>query len=121
MGWSGAVDAVQAGVRKIVFEEAKIPSATEVRKDQPLPPSSGSTVVYLDGFYYLRALQDATRRLAKEGSPEHHRFVQGCKRLGLSLNQAKSLVGAAQAPILGGELLGSLDDLGKLGGSIVAG
>ena len=43
-----ALTLIQAAIRHISYEIAKVPSLGDVRKDRPLPSTDSHTVLYLD-------------------------------------------------------------------------
>eukprot|EP00435_Cladocopium_sp_Y103_P024511 s1749_g6.t1 len=107
MGWKSAVTLVQAAVRKIVFGMCKVPQATSVQKDRPLPGSRDLTVVYLDNFDELRRLRAFGEGLDQPTISDHHqKFLEVCDKLGLGRNEAKQLVMSLTGGIQGGELDG---------------
>lgn len=82
---------------------------TDVRNDKCFPSEGDLSLVYLDGFDYLRKLStDVAMALNKKKvpSPAYLRFVSTCKRLKVPLNDGKALLGAINAGCLGGVLLG---------------
>ena len=129
MGWIGAVDVVQAFARRLVFQEAGVAAACELRKDKPLP-APDVAIVCMDGFDYIARVQllgDVINEeqegagqlvkplgeptLAGQRSEAMVRFVSTCKQFGIPLNWAKRLVRALRGPILGGEFDGLVGTL----------
>ena len=80
MGWLSAVDVIQHVVRKLVYQEAEVPTATEIAKGRLFPPGPDYSMVYLDSFDLLRvrAAHDIHQVLHTE-SESHQRFVAVCE------------------------------------------
>eukprot|EP00973_Karenia_brevis_P081878 11352795-Karenia_brevis.AAC.1 len=55
MGWHSAVDVCQEAVRHIAYSLAKVDGDTEVNTKTAMPASPPYTLIYLDGFDYIRA------------------------------------------------------------------
>ncbi|CAE6967009.1 unnamed protein product [Symbiodinium sp. CCMP2592] len=107
MGWTSAVTLIQAAIRHISYEIARIPPYGDVRKDQPLPAGDTHTVLYLDNFDEVRYLKEETaEKEAGQPSENHRRFITACELLGLPRNLGKQLCGALSGTLQGGELLG---------------
>lgn len=106
MGWISAVGVVQAAIRHLAFEVAKLPPAGELQKGKPIPEGD-KFLLYLDSVDQLRIV-DRTCRAVLEGTPseEHTRFEEACRQRGLPRNQGKALAGALRGSIQGGELRG---------------
>ena len=107
MGWVSSVAVIQAIVRHLVFEEARVPLSSEVAKTKPMPKDDDLTVIYLDSFDELRKLEESCKQ-ALEGkmSGRHQAFLDVCERRKLPLNEAKRLVASTQGTLQGGELDG---------------
>eukprot|EP00438_Fugacium_kawagutii_P032818 Skav214751 [mRNA] locus=scaffold983:190131:202825:- [translate_table: standard] len=106
MGWVSAVGIVQAAIRWLAFEEAKISEEQEVQKQKDVPKGD-KFLLYLDSVDQLRqASKGMAKVLAGTPSPEHERFEEACARHGLPRNQSKRLAGALAGTIQGRDLLG---------------
>ena len=131
MGWVSSVAVIQAIVRHLVFEEARVPLSSEVAKTKPMPPDDDLTVIYLDSFDELRKLDESCQQ-ALEGkmSGRHKAFLEVCERRKLPLNEAKRLVASTRGTLQGGELDGEkgryglarekMTDLLSLGSGLLA-
>ena len=108
MGFAGAADIVQAWIRAVVFGNCDVAESTEVRKDRRFPTGPDFSVLYFDGFDYLRVLASSIDRMLVEQPPEQRRFVDFCVRHGLPLNESKELIAALRGGVLGGLLNGEL-------------
>ena len=106
MGWISAVGVVQAAIRHLAFEVAKLPPEGELQKGKPIPEGD-KFLLYLDSVDQLRVV-DRTCRAVLEGTPseEHERFEAACNQMGLPRNHGKALAGALRGSIQGGELRG---------------
>eukprot|EP00438_Fugacium_kawagutii_P025124 Skav230797 [mRNA] locus=scaffold312:158893:163833:+ [translate_table: standard] len=104
MGWLSAVGVVQAAVRHLAFDIAKLPGSTEVRKWQEMPEGD-RTLLYLDSVDQLRIVSKTALHLV-EGQPskEHDKFKAACEAHGLPTNAAKMLAGSLHGSLQGGEL-----------------
>ncbi len=111
MGWKSAVTLVQAAVRHIVFDKAKVPRESSVEKGRPLPETKDGkslTVIYLDNYDELRCLKRLSDDSEKvEGQSEGQKnFNKVCDAFGLERNLGKQLIGSFSGAIQGGELNG---------------
>lgn len=109
MGWRSAVTIVQAAVRNIVYDRAKVDKSTAVQKDRPLPEDKFLSVVYLDNYDEIQIFKKVRKELTKEnheGTETRRRFSRVCNELGLPLNKAKQLIGAYVGGMQGGEFHG---------------
>lgn len=104
MGWISAVGVVQAAIRHLAFEEAKLPLEAEVQKWRELP-AGDRLLLYLDSVDQLRIVSKPLAKLfAGEASEEHRRFKEACERKGMPTNAAKTLAGSLKGSLQGGEL-----------------
>ena len=112
MGWHSAVTLVQAAVRHIVFNLARVPRMTSVEKGKPLPEAGDGdslTVVYLDNYDELKVMRklcpdDESEEAAQSEGQKN--FNKVCDQLGLQRNLGKQLVRAFSGAIQGGDLDG---------------
>lgn len=107
MGWLSSVAVIQAIVRHLDFDLAKVPSSSEVSKTKPLPDDDDYTVIYLDSYDELRRLDRGCAK-APEGvmSDGHKAFLKVCEEKGLPVNEGKRLVASTKGTLQGGELDG---------------
>ena len=104
MGWISAVGVVQAAIRTLAFDMAKIPLDQEVQKWRSLPEGD-RYLLYLDSVDQLRPVSKAMARIVSgEASEEHKKFEQVCQEMGLPRNESKRLAGALEGTLQGGEL-----------------
>lgn len=104
MGWISAVGVVQAAIRTLAFDMAKIPLDKEVQKWRSLPEGE-RYLLYLDSVDQLRPVSKAMARIVSgEASEEHKKFEQVCQEMGLPRNESKRLAGALEGTLQGGEL-----------------
>ncbi len=104
MGWISAVGVVQAAIRTLAFDMAKIPLDKEVQKWKTLPEGD-RYLLYLDSVDQLRPVSKAMARIVSgEASEEHQRFEEACHKMGLPRNESKRLAGALEGTLQGGEL-----------------
>eukprot|EP00438_Fugacium_kawagutii_P026465 Skav202776 [mRNA] locus=scaffold326:329563:334590:- [translate_table: standard] len=104
MGWLSAVGLVQAAIRHLAFSIAKLPGSSEVLKWQQLPKGD-RLLLYLDSVDQLRIVSKVALRLVEgETSEEHRRFKEACESKGLPTNASKTLSGALEGSLQGGEL-----------------
>lgn len=108
MGWLNSVALIQSVVRRLVFGLSKVPETSELSKLKLFPEDDSVSVVYLDSYDEARKIKMGCAQVL-EGKPSvrHQAFVDTCNSLKLPLNQAKSLVGAVQGILQGGELDGA--------------
>lgn len=107
MGYVAATDLIQSAVRRTIFASANIDPGTEVRKDKPMPNSANYSLVYLDGFDFVRRVKQFTDKVATDHeSTEHKAFISTCAALGLPPSPSKSVAATFSASILGGKLEG---------------
>ena len=107
MGWKSAVTLIQAAVRQIVFQRAKIPMITSVEKCRPLPDTDTMTVVYLDNYDELRRYKEIEEDVEEGQETENQRkFNAVCDELGLDRNRGKQLLSSLSGALQGGELDG---------------
>lgn len=93
MGWISAVGVVQAAIRTLAFDMAKIPLGKEVQKWKSLPEGD-RYLLYLESVDQLRPVSKAMARLVSgEASEEHRRFEEVCQEMGLPRNESKRLAG----------------------------
>ena len=87
MGWSGAVDVMQALLRRLVYVEADIPVSAEVRARGPFPQSPNLSVTYIAGFDWLRLCSKKAENIINGvASKELTRFLAVCKKLNIPEN-----------------------------------
>ena len=110
MGWISAVGVVQAAIRTLAFDMAKIPLGKEVQKWKSLPEGD-RYLLYLESVDQLRPVSKAMARLVSgEASEEHRRFEEVCQEMGLPRNESKRLAGNPEK----GSLLCSCQRWGKI-------
>ena len=107
MGWSSAVTLIQAAIRRITYEIAKVPRSGDVGKHAPMPDHAELTVLYLENFDEIRSLKKLLAE-QEEGRPSqsHLKFIEACETLGLPRNEGKQLAGSLRGTLQGGEILG---------------
>ena len=105
MGWISAVGVVQAAIRHLAFNIAKLPASAEVQKFKEMPEGD-KLLLYLDSVDQLRLVSKTMAKVLEgEASEEHKRFAKACQAKGLPTNASKSLAGALVGSLQGGELL----------------
>ena len=106
MGWLSAVGIVQAAIRNLAFDIAKLPPAAEIQKWKQIPEND-RILLYLDSCDQLRQVSKTMADIMTgESSAEHEQFEKACISLGLPRNESKRLAGALRGSIQGGELRG---------------
>ena len=97
MGCVGAVDLIQHIARRLVFNIAGVPRASEVSSAGSFPPQPPYSLVCMDGLDVV----SSSNALAPSFIL---RFQNACDCLQLPLRAGKRVVRASSAPILGVEL-----------------
>eukprot|EP00435_Cladocopium_sp_Y103_P010071 s5114_g2.t1 len=113
MGWVSSVAIIQSIVRTLVFDEAGVPSSSEIAKTKKIPAEEDLTVIYLDSFDELRRVNRNCREVLEgKMSDRHKAFLKVCSDKGLPLNEGKRVVASTHGMLQGGELDGDLGTYG---------
>ena len=100
MVWVGAVDLTQQIARRLVFNIAGVPRASEVSSTGSFPSHRPYGLFYVDGMDVISSLNAPAN-----GTPSFiNCFRLACGRLKLPLHVGKRVVRTSSAPILGAEL-----------------
>ena len=107
MGCILVTDVMQPVARQLVFGPGAAHPSTEIRNDGLFPSGPDYSLVYLDGFEYLRRLSQGLLMAGGVGqSAAHRRFEKSCATHGIPLNIGKRIVGELTAGVLGGSFPG---------------
>eukprot|EP00435_Cladocopium_sp_Y103_P025945 s2220_g6.t1 len=86
MGWVSAVGALQAAIRHLAFNIARLPCEAEIPKWKAIPDDE-RLLLYLDSVDQLRLVSKTMAKVMEgEASPEHIRFKDACVANGLRTN-----------------------------------
>ena len=117
MGWINSVNPIQNFIRRFVFRTCKVPGELEVNPLQKRV-SGDAAITCMDGFDYFSRVKilDAEFKsvevMGHKASRIMENFEKECDKLGLPLNETKSVFKATCAKILGGEIEGASGCLG---------